>query len=102
MKRPEGRAADEQRLAEQRRKERVAREIELDDLRAVLSTPKGRRFFYRLIFDIAGVQSPSWSPSAEIHYKEGRRSVGIDLMLEAQNEFPLLYLNMIAERTEQA
>lgn len=52
-----------------------------NDMKTIVATPEGRRFFARLIFNICGVMvSPAWSPSAEVHVQAGKRMVGEQLL----------------------
>lgn len=78
---------------------------ELDaDLETVLSSPAGQRFYVRLL-----VQSGLWAPSfvaessASSAYNEGRRSIGIALMSEAQRVCLPKYLAALkAHLTEES
>lgn len=70
-----------------------------DDLRAVLSTPEGRRLVWRIVDEIAGVHGKAFHGSPEVAlHAEGRRSVGIDLMLAVQTLDPTLWQQVIADR----
>lgn len=69
-----------------------------DDLRSLMASPAGRRFIFHLAYDICGVENGIWSPSAEIHFQEGRRSVGIQVKNDAQRIAPREYVMMIQER----
>lgn len=68
-----------------------------EDLRAVLATPAGRRLFLRLVTQ-AGTYSGSYaeSPTATA-FNEGRRSIGISLLREAQLVAPELYARALKE-----
>lgn len=71
-----------------------------DDLRAVLSTPPGRRFLWRLLTQ-SGLLGASYSESpTATAYAEGRRSVAIGLMREAQRVAPELYAVALKEHLE--
>lgn len=91
--------AAQKRLKEQ---ERVAREQAKADLREVLSSPAGRRFFWGLL-DRCQVFGRQLSANAlEAAQYEGHRWVGVGLMLEAQEQQPELYLLALHEATERA
>lgn len=77
------------------RKQR-AREDELADVRAVLATPQGRRMVWRLITHCRVFQS-IWRPSAEIHYLEGARNVGLYVLGEITEAQPDALLQMMQE-----
>lgn len=49
------------------------------DLTHVLADPRGRRVLWRIIAS-AGVWERIRAPNPDIHYREGRRDVGIELM----------------------
>ena len=64
---------EEDRLAEEKRAEEKAD----DDIREVLKTPSGRRFYYRVI-DHAGAQSETFVPGMPdvTNFNQGKRSEG--------------------------
>lgn len=66
----------------------------------MLSTPAGRRFYWRLLDQVAGVFSGTFTGSSQTFYAEGRRSVGIDLMREGQRVAPELYVRTLTEQLE--
>ena len=72
------------------------------DLSRLMSYPQGRRWLYRLIYGVCEVESGIWEASAAIHFREGRRSVGIQVKNEAQAHAPGLYLTMIQEQLIEA
>lgn len=94
-----GNAGDEQQVRRGKETERARQERELNDLRAVLRMPEGRRFIWRLL-DEANVFASAFSENpAVMAFLEGRRDFGtrlialvndandnalIELMLEAQ------------------
>jgi hypothetical protein len=96
------RTDNEQSVAFLREREKDAAVQADEDLRAIMATPAGRRFMYRLAYDICGVENGIWSPSAEIHFQEGRRSVGIQVKNDAQRVAPREYVEMIQERINAA
>lgn len=96
------RTDDEQAQATLRDRERDTQRQADEDLRAIMLTPSGRRFMYWLTYDVCGVENGIWSPSAEIHFQEGRRSVGIQVKNEAQRVAPREYVQMIMERINEA
>ena len=73
-----------------------------DDMRALLSTPAGRRFFWRVLTQ-SGLYSSSYaeSPTATA-YNEGRRSVGLALMQEAQRVDAQRYAVALREQLDAA
>lgn len=65
-------------------------------LKAVLETVDGRRVLAELL-DRAGLYKTSWDPSAKIHFNEGRRNFGLDLLAQIQDASEPLYLEMERE-----
>lgn len=75
---------DEQEAAETRREEatRLQRSIEVDDLKWLMGDKRGRRFVARLL-NKAGVLAVDFTPDAMVvAFREGRRSLGVELMQE--------------------
>jgi hypothetical protein len=69
------------------------------DLDALMRTDFGRRLYYRLVFRLAGLESPSYQASGQVMaYQEGRRSLAIVLKDEAQAVCPELWIRMLQER----
>lgn len=76
---------------------------EAADLDAIMSTEFGRRWFYRLVFQIAALEAASYHNSGQaMAYQEGRRSVAIQLMQEAHAVCPELWMSMLKERLSVA
>jgi hypothetical protein len=63
------------------------------DLEGIVSTPAGRRVFYRLIH-ACGVFDPMTTVNGMMQWQEGRRDVGLALLRELDavnpNVFPLM------------
>jgi hypothetical protein len=74
--------------------EKLKRERELDDLRAVITTPEGRRVMWRLL-SRCGTFASIWEPSAKIHYNSGQQDVGHYLMAEIVEAEPSALLEMM-------
>ena len=69
------------------------------DLRFVLATYEGRRFFFRILDEICLTFSGSFNNSGSVtSFNEGRRAVGIQLMQEGQQLAPVDYVHMLSER----
>lgn len=69
-------------LQEERRRRQDA------DMRAVLSTPEGRRFFFRLLDGVCNLHGGTFTGNSQTFHLEGRRSVGVELLKEAQGVAP--------------
>ena len=90
--------------------ERELRDFEAVDLETVLSSEAGRRFFYRLVFEVCNIESSAFNPlikdgvCAGLHmaHMEGRRDVGRVMLQEAQAHCPALWRKMLAEALVRA
>lgn len=86
--------------------ERRLRDWELADLETILGLREGRRFYYRLVFELGNLEGSSWFPavkdgmSAALYsaQHEGVRWVGRTLAEEAQRHFPDLWRLLLNER----
>ncbi len=79
--------------------ERKVRSIEVkasDDLRAVLSSPNGRRFIWRLLKDCK-IYEESFTGNSTTFYNEGRRSVGLKILDSVMKADVDMYLKMQLE-----
>lgn len=76
-------------------------EQQANDLRAVMSTPEGRRFVWDLLGE-CGTFQLGWSPSAEIHLRAGMRSVGLGLFARVHADCFNEYQAMEREAREAA
>ena len=73
-----------------------ARQLAAADLRFVMSTKQGRRFVGRLL-NQAGLLERSFTGNSETFFKEGRRSVALELMSDINaHAFPE-YVQMLQE-----
>lgn len=76
--------------------ERLQLEQEQADLEAVMGTPAGRRFVWKLLGE-TGLYRSSYHPSALIHFQEGQRSIGLALLARLTADCPDQYLMMQSE-----
>jgi hypothetical protein len=74
-------AADPRQVGNAAKKEKQARELELADLRELLSTESGRRFVWR-VMGYCKFGSDIWDPSSRIHFLAGLQHVGNWLLAE--------------------
>lgn len=88
----------EERAAARAQWEEVARLQREEDVRWLLSTPMGRRVFWRLLDETCGTFSRSYDGTPlGTSFAEGRRSVGLALMTEAQRLAPADYVHALQE-----
>lgn len=75
------------------------RELELDQLKTVMSTSSGRRVMHRLL-EKAGVYRLSYAGSTnDTMFNEGQRNQGLFLLSELMEASPALYFEMLTENT---
>ncbi|MFT3708033.1 MAG: hypothetical protein QM817_10290 [Archangium sp.] len=96
-------STDDELREEATRKRKVELQRKHDEaLRWVLSGELGRLHFWALL-ERAGLYSSSYAEKAEATaFNEGRRSIAIGLLTEAQRVAPELYLQALKERHEAA
>lgn len=80
--------------------EKEREEIRRRDLVEILSTPAGRRFLYDLVDRRCLVYSASYTGNSDTYYREGRRSVGIELITEVQARHPELWTKVLEEQLD--
>lgn len=87
----------------QRQKQLQRKQLSRDaDLRAVLATPTGRRFIWRIITSVCHVFGDSFHADSRVEARSlGQQSVGQALMRECQRVSPKTYLLMVQEQTNQ-
>lgn len=90
-------ASDRKQVEEAKKKEKLRKTQEREDLRTVLALPAGRRFLWRLL-EHCKVFGSVWHASALIHYNSGIQDVGHFLMEEIEEADRAAFLLMINER----
>lgn len=88
-------AGDPKQVKTGKQKEKLRRESEINDIKAVMETKFGRRFMWRILSHCKVFES-IWHGSALIHYQSGVQDVGHFVMAEiiaADKELFLLMQN---------
>lgn len=93
-------AASEKQVQKAESKQLSKRDMELNDLRVVLGSPRGRRVFWRLL-EHCRVFSTVWEPSAKIHYNSGQQDVGHFIMSEIVQADERYLLEMMKENKKE-
>lgn len=93
-------AADEQQVKKAGRKENLKRKQELEDMKALLDTPLGRRVVWRYL-SICGVYQSSFTGNSTTFFNEGRREVGLRLMADIMESNPDSYAKMVKESRQE-
>jgi hypothetical protein len=83
-----------------RQREKVKRKQYDADLGSVMGTPEGRRLMWRLIDDTCGVYASSFTGNSQTFFNEGRRSIGLFLLGEAQRVAPADAVHMYQEQLQ--
>lgn len=94
-------ASDPEQVQRGERLEARRRRRELDDLRALIATPAGRRVLFRLL-EHCKVFESIWDPSSRIHMHEGMRQVGLFLMAEIEAADDEALFTMMRESKDRA
>jgi hypothetical protein len=86
----------------QKERQRLESEQATDDLKAVMDSPPGRRFVWRLL-EQAGVYRASYAGEAThaTAFNEGRRNQGLQLLSEIFRACPGSYTLMVQEAHER-
>jgi hypothetical protein len=90
-------AADPKQVRFAERKEKERGERYRAALKAVMATVAGRHLLAELL-ERSGLWRTSWDPSARIHFNEGRRNFGLELLADVQESDEEAYLLMERER----
>jgi hypothetical protein len=80
-------ASDEAQVRRAGDRAKSARERYLDDLKLLLGHPQGRNVLW-MVLGTCGVFRSVMAPSEQIHYLEGRRSVGLELIADIEDADP--------------
>lgn len=72
------------------------RDKELDDIRFILSTPQGRRVYWRLLSQF-GIFKTSFTGNSTTFFNEGQRNAGLFLLSELNDADPEAYVLMMKE-----
>lgn len=100
--RPKGQYnAGDRRAVKAKEKEATTKQEQLDDVtKMILMHPNGRAWLAWVLRDLCGVDSPVESAAFDnnaLHWREGRRAVGIDLRNHAIRANKFNYLKMLEE-----
>lgn len=85
-------------VRQSKRKEKVLalQTIEKDSTRKTMDTREGRLLIWRIL-EKTGYQSLSYTGNSETFFKEGRRSIGLQIYAELMGVCPELYWKMVQE-----
>lgn len=89
-------AADSKQVKEASVNQKFSREDELEDLRFLLATAQGRRFFWRL-FEATHQFTTSFTGNSQTFFYEGERNVGLKILSDIMEADSESYVLMIKE-----
>lgn len=89
-------AANENQVKEASLKERDKQRTREDDIKFLLSTVQGRRFFFDYI-DFCGVFKCVFTGNSTTYFNEGQRNVGLRLLDDMNRVAPEAYALMMKE-----
>ena len=96
-----GNAGDKKQVEEAAGKERRGRMREIDDIKAILATPQGRRFLWRMMGFCGITESVFTGKNASTHYRAGKQDVGHFVLGEIVEAAPERYLEMMKENQKE-
>ena len=76
--------------------QKLARDREVSDLRALMSTPAGRRFMWRLL-EKTGLYKSSMTGNSQTFFLEGQRNIGLFLLAQVNDHCLDEYVLMLSE-----
>jgi|SRR6476661_6502009 len=91
-------AADPKQTAEAERKAKDLAKQRDDDVKFLLSTAQGRRFFWRYLGDCMVFQT-CFDGSSRTFFNEGQRNVGLMMLADINRVDPAAYTTMIKENS---
>jgi hypothetical protein len=92
-------AAEESQVKDRKRKDERLRDIELADMKKMMSTREGRRFVWRLL-DRAGVFRTSFTGNSTTFFNEGQRNIGLIVLADVMAAAADQYVVMMNESKE--
>lgn len=98
---PVDNAADEEQVKASKKKERRKDEQDIEDVRSILRMEAGRRLFWRYMAK-CNVFSSLRGPLPDIHFQEGYRQVGLDIMNDIINADPKMLIRMMSDANEES
>lgn len=88
--------SDKDQIDKASKKLKTVRDQQVEDIRFLLGTPQGRRFFWRYL-DECGVFKTSFTGNSQTFFLEGSRNIGLKLLSDINESAPESYLLMQKE-----
>lgn len=97
-------ASDEKKVKEKQTHSDLAREQELEDIRSIMATPEGQRFFKRF-FKWGKIASVSMTGNSWTYFHEGHKNCAMriwqDLCMAVPNESAKMFVELTLEAMEE-
>ena len=93
-------ASDEAQIKNAKEKIKFGRDLEISDMKFLLSSIQGRRFLWRCLSE-CGIYQSSFRTSSEIYYLEGQRSIGLMILKDIHETDGEAYIKMIIENKKE-
>lgn len=87
-------ASDATQVKEAKIKEKIGRDLELNDIRQLIATAHGKRVFWRYL-ELCGVYKSSFTGSSETFFLEGQRNIGLKILADIVDADPKAYVAMM-------
>lgn len=84
------------------KREKRNTERELEELRVILSTRQGRKWWWRKMGDFRVFHQTFHKDPYQTAFNEGIRSAGLDLLFDVNSLAPEIYMLMVKEDREDA
>ena len=91
-----GNAADPEQVKKATKKEKREHEEALQDIKQLLKTNSGKRFIWRYL-EKCNVFSSLQGPLPDLHFREGYRQVGLDMMNDVIEADPNTLILMMSD-----
>jgi hypothetical protein len=88
---------DDEDVADQQRRLENARRTAIDDIKWLMSSPRGRRIVSWLL-DISGVNRSSYPCDTGMAFREGGRNIGLQLQDRVRDHALDMYIAMLNEQ----
>lgn len=72
----------------------------LDDIRKLSKLPQGRKFIWAVL-ELCDIYSDVFTGNSHTFYREGRRSVGLELLAMLEEADPTIYPSLIMEHAKK-
>lgn len=93
-------AADAKQVKNASEKIKSLKERDLGDVRWIVSTPQGRRFYWKYLKS-CHVFETSFTGNSHTFFNEGERNVGLRLLAELNDADPEAYMKMLLEAKDE-